>query len=298
MYVYLDQNVMITLAGAMNGSERVREYEGLAQKVLALAENDSIRVPLSFGHVIETQKLSSRRREPVRRFMANLARGNVIAPVYRQEGENLVNYLLRRPTKDLRDQALPHFENEPISLTKDELDLRKRILFYFSLPIPGARYDAGVTSETATNFLEGANTYSKNFLEEFKQRKQQQGLSSLREALLATNLNHALSQKHLTLPERARLKRVAKNHDPEELLVRAPTYHAKFLLEYERLKSGALQRNDYFDILALSTTMPYCDLVVFEKTFTNIAKAAKVPGAKLFPTSNKMKEFEEFISEF
>lgn len=296
MYVYLDQNVMIMLAGAMNGSERCREYEGLAHRVMELADADKVRFPASISHVIETQKLPPHRRAPVRKFISELSKGNVIAPVYRQEGVQLVNNMLRRKVQSLKEDVFPRPGERLFQLTKDELDLRQRISYYFPVSPFENRVYSGVTDKSITQFMERANDYSNGFLTEFEERKAQQGLSSLREALLATNLNQAISESiwDLDLPSRARLKRVAKKADPEELIEQAPSYQAKFLLEYERLKSGVLQRNDFFDIMALSTAMPYCDAVVFEKTFTNIARVAKVPG-RILSTAKRMREFEEFL---
>lgn len=295
MYIYLDQNVMITLAGAMNGSERCKQYEGLAHRVMELSDADKVRFPASITHVIETQKLAPKRREPVREFIAKLSKQTLIAPAYRKEGEQVLNYLLRRPKKSVRDHVVVHPSHSSIQLTQDELSMRKRILFYlYEKSVPGVY--SGVNDASVTGFMENANEYSEGYLSEFNERKEQQGLPSLREALLTTKLNGVISQAWYVhdIATRKRLKRVAGRRDPEELLMQAPSMHAQFLLEYERLKSGALQRNDYFDILALSTAMPYCDAVVFEKTFTNIARAAKVPG-KIFSTAKNMREFEEFL---
>ena len=287
---------MISLAGAMNGSERCKEYEGLARKVVELSNADKIRIPLSLSHVVETGKIKGDRHFRVREFMGVISKLNVIVPPISREGRMVVNKLLRVQNRHpIHAYVLPH-GSYGACLDADEANMFKNIATYFA-PIPlSSCFRSGISDDVITAYVTGANNYSKDFLKKFNERKKEQKHSLLREELLINNLNFMLSQGRLPRGKESRFKRMVKKYEPEDLLRLAPFHYNKCLLEYERLKTGVLQRNDFFDVLSLSTAMPYCDVVVFESAFTNLARTAKIPGARLFSTKQKeIKEFEAFL---
>ncbi|HET8669467.1 MAG TPA: hypothetical protein VFM05_02230, partial [Candidatus Saccharimonadales bacterium] len=79
--VYLDQKDWINLARAYYGRPDGQCYRDILQKILETVENKKAIYPLSFTHVIETNKrrdLTSRKR--LASFMAEISQGNTIAP--------------------------------------------------------------------------------------------------------------------------------------------------------------------------------------------------------------------------
>lgn len=65
-----------------------------------------------------------------------------------------------------------------------------------------------------------------------------------------------------------------------ELLQKLPSFYTHSILAYKngrmQPKNRPIHENDFFDIMHLSSAIPYCDVVVTEKKWVDLAKQAKL----------------------
>jgi hypothetical protein len=73
-------------------------------------------------------------------------------------------------------------------------------------------------------------------------------------------------------------RRIFDKFDADEFLSKLPTALCEFTLLFQRdeLPKRPIQVNDLYDVWHLTLAIPYCDIVVTEKTWTTIAKQTKL----------------------
>lgn len=129
--IYLDQNKWIQLARALHSPDRVTTGElGPSLRLIELAEQQRVLLPLSGGHLLETTVTDRRWREQLSILMMRLSRGWVLRDPTRVARTELLDVFLRhagRPawpmpvavTLELREVTTEDLRGSPVSSDGD-----------------------------------------------------------------------------------------------------------------------------------------------------------------------------------
>jgi hypothetical protein len=292
--VYLDQKDWINLARAYYDRPDGKRYKGVLQKILETVENKKAIYPLSFTHVIETNKrrdLESRKR--LASFMAEVSRGNTIAPQFLMTLSELnyavaAKYGTKRPNiKNAFGFGIPFafgmelvIKDENDAIVKPNDEMRRFI------------HDMLTNKAASTHILVGNDIKLPDMIrsleenrrkhvkdaEEFRQKTKEYDKRLLKRAYVANlvlglydDLSKILIKHGQTIDDF--LKIGADQFEP--FFAKVPSLHTEIELATKRNKhwDKRIDGNDVSDITSLSVAIPYCDIVVTEVFWTNVVKS-------------------------
>ncbi len=309
-YIYLDQNIWIELAkGILQGSSGTK-MERIINKMRAKIENGEWAFPLSLIHYIETSKrLNDRTRQELAGVMGYFSKNYTVAPflVYKSDEffvslqylDGLISDKLSMKNKIIKPDIANMFGMDfndfeitsELFVDDEKKSMKNDFLQFIKNNDMFSRSVANLSSEkNATNLQKDAEFYAKYYEEARNQ------------------LHDAIRDKHkkyryrgfllkyfmVMFDDELRLlhsnaleknidaifpKKTFKNYESTmNFLCAAPSFHVNATLTYEIMndKHRKLSGNDYFDISFLSTAIPYCDVVVTERSWTSIAKKYKL----------------------
>ncbi|MCL2646854.1 MAG: hypothetical protein FWD61_07585 [Phycisphaerales bacterium] len=288
--VYLDQNVWIALSKAHYGRDDTGKYETPLKAIVAASNADLIRVPLSFVHMMEVCASGDmERRKRLASFMIKVSRQYAIFPCTKVWCEEALEVAARWLGVD-------------IQWVNPELFVQQGLWYAFGIaPIfKGGHSDeialienAIRSDEMAVKMLSewmasdlGRKLRAKSeveaaFLDDIRHRQlQSQGAEGKRRE------NTLMIARQMLLPiaeaecqkfgiQPAKLHEKIKSED--DLIAFAhdvPSFDVLLTLVLARDEEAQrkIDRNDIRDMAFLATAIPYCDIVVAERYFGNLAK--------------------------
>lgn len=292
--VYLDQNKWIDLSRAYHGKPEGKKFQDVLTKIQAAVSNKSAIFPLSFQHYFETNKDPDiERRRRLARVMAEISQGLCISPQ-----ERMMQWELER--------ALAQLFNEQSPEIPPAFGYGIPCAFGFSLivkdqsgnyvALPKEQFEQirdGIASSDATfNLLmEDDNVEFNDWAQKF-QITHNNLACKLEEFRKKVRKLDKLSRKHAyivhlaTALEEETTKVLGYfNKTPEELFSigaknldafweNVPTMNVEIELNVGRNEHSnrKIEPNDTTDIAFLTVAIPYCDIVVLERYFYNLAQ--------------------------
>jgi hypothetical protein len=292
--VYLDQKDWINLARAYYNRSDGQQYKAVLKKVVEAVENKKAIFPLSFTHVIETNKrrdLESRKR--LASFMAEISQGNTIAPQFKITLSELnhaiaTKYKTRIPKSDpVFGFGIP-FAFGMTLVIKDKNDNSIKPTTEIKQIIHDTLTNKSIATQIligndkklvdAIKFLKENRRKHVEAAEELRKRVRDYDKRLLKRAYVANlllGLHNDLSSiltKHGQTIE-AFLKMGSDQLEP--FFAKIPSLDTEIELATKRNEhwDKSIEGNDVSDITSLSVAIPYCDIVVTEVFWTNILKS-------------------------
>lgn len=299
--VYLDQNKWIDLARAETGHPLGAPYvDALAAFKRAVAEGRA-RFPLSSAHYFETGKQSSlERRIALARMMMRLARQLRIAPPH-----DIVPWEIRCALIKVLDLPLPVPEKQVFGSGVAHAFAAPQLRFTSSpewrgkalpahvqemlRPIVEAECEARVladyvptdgpasvrlhlenhTALTGNRFADGQRAVA-TWISEL-------GRHRLGDVMLATAFAD-ISEPLAVAATQLGIASEQLADNARDILEQIPSRWVEMKLRSQRQANPQKpwERNDLNDVIALSIAVPYCDVVVTEKSWASLVNAAKV----------------------
>ncbi|MCG3178249.1 MAG: hypothetical protein BIFFINMI_00575 [Phycisphaerae bacterium] len=293
LFVYLDQNMWIGLARCFYGFDDALKHRPLLDKLLELARNDKIALPLSGVHLMETAVPENRdRRERLARFMIQMSRGLFIVPLMTVRRLEILQAVARklgcRPITCVRDgvvrRGLPHAFGCELSIkgVSDGLKTELMALFDSDDVMVAMLVDAIDRGEVQAAQKDDAQAAEQ--LEEIRRRAQSNLSPDQREKVEFAGMLSEVAPiildclKSLGVPMKLFADSFAA---PDQWMAFArdiPTLDvfATIGLGRDKQLDRPIHRNDLKDMGFLSMAIPYCEVVVCEKFFHHLVCSASL----------------------
>ncbi len=300
--VYLDQNKWIDLARAETGHPDGEPFFETLALLKKAVDDGRARFPLSAAHYYETGKQRDRKkRMELATTMVRLAGSLRIAPPH-----TIVPWEIQRALVEVFDLplAVPDFElfgdgvahafsapalrySAPTEWhgiplpSKWQEELQRRAGPAFEAMILASVTPEGMPDEMRLTMHDFKNLTDDRFVhgqEEVATAVKQHGRHRLEEIMLAT----AYADIRMPIAEAS----YGLGLEPEQIgdnwrriLEAIPSRWVEMKLRHQRQANPqkAWQGNDLNDVTALAIAVPYCDVVVTEKSWASMLCAAKVP---------------------
>jgi len=299
--IYLDQNHWIKLLKVKKGQVNDKDILKLLQKILKASKDDSAIFPVSNIHLIETYKRkNSEKRNEMLDFMIEVSQGYAIIPYISIQKYEIRQAVLKQvglPYKNVKQYAIgkgiPYIMGKkPEIINKDGTrpdfpkDLQDKIreatynIETFKLCIKNKEY-----IDAVRNHLKKEEALTKKIEDRIKKDMSFVKDKELRRRFTIFRLFH-----EIIVPE---MYEVAKELylDPWEIMPQGvskkwvydylqsiPSLYISWVLQFRRdvRCQGKIKQSDINDITALSMAIPYCDIVVTDKMWEDIAKKEKL----------------------
>jgi len=318
--IYLDQNHWIILLRVKKGQDNDEDICKLLQKILKASKDSSAIFPISDIHLIETYKRkNSEKRNELLDFMIEVSRGYTIIlyiSIQKYEIRQAVLKQVGLPYKNVKQYAIgrgiPYvMGKKPEIINKDGTrpdfpkDLQDKIreatynIETFKLCIKNKEY-----IDAIRNHLKKEKALAKKIEDRIKSDMDFVKDKKLRREFTIVRLFH-----EIIIPE---MYEVAKELylDPWEIMPRdvskkwvydvlqsIPSLYISWVLQFRRdvQCQGKIKQSDINDITALSMAIPYCDIVVTEKMWADLAKKEKLD--RLYDTIiiGSLNELNEYL---
>lgn len=293
--IYLDTRDWIILARVANGKETDPELVEVYQKIKKLSDSGHAIFPISLFH-LEDMMVNSKeeQRKKLVEFMVSISKGWVLQPYNLNIDKEVTNATLHRMGKDsyydikseILSKGLPYFvstgyeitwnKSKSKSLPEDfEQKLRKEIDKPESMAkilkdyIFSKRFKEG-----RKLYIEAAQEMEKNRLQKMKMEKKTRynvAVANYIDSVIGPRLGKILvgtsrETKDIAIPK--------TREEMEKFLEDMPAINIVFRLTYGRDEfwGRTVQTNDITDINHLAVSVPYCDIVVMEKTFASLCQ--------------------------
>lgn len=288
--VYLDQNAWIALSRAHYGRDDTGRYHAPLKAVVAASDAGMIRIPLSFNHLIEVCASGDmERRKRLASFMVKVSHQYALVPFMLVRHEESLEAAVRRmgvnaqvfKRERLVQQGLwcafgvePTFEGgcaDQIALLEQIMrsdEMAVKMLSEWMTSEAGRQLRADSEAEAA--FLDGIrHSQLKDQGAEGKRRKDT--LAVAKEMLLP--IAEAECRKLCIHPAKL-YETIKSDHDLIAFAHDVPSFDVLLTLMLARDEEvqRKIDRNDLRDMAFLATAIPYCDIVVVEQYFGNLAK--------------------------
>ena len=288
--VALDQNMWIDLARAVKAPQDHPQARGILELLVAKVGAGEVRLPLTATNLFETHKVDDLElRAVIAETQVTLSRGMVFrcrAPRLRVEVARVLSHIYALPwTEPDSDWVFSSyfFEAHAELGAPGLVPIPERMLAAIRANPPGAMFDHLVALDDATrrqavvNF-EVASERLRDRMEERRLQHRDEPVSMRRKiysVLLALDDQDAmiLVGDRLGLPDRfladnnGATMRMVVNETPALVIER------EIALKLEG-QARALHINDMRDMRNFVTVLPYADIFVAEKMFTNLARQA------------------------
>lgn len=283
--IYLDQYVWINLAQAYFGKTKDKDIIKVCEIVRKASESDDIIFPLSINHLIETRKMQNpKKRERLIEFMSNVSKGYTILPFSCTTDAEIRNAILRRLgfcTINIKDfvigKGISHMFGGRPKITGDMPESLKNLMIEW--------LDNPEIFEESLRRLVDVNEKN-SYIDKIKELEYERSwyASIVKDKqrrhnfVLARNMMSVLSPKIVEICIELNVSiSIFKNwteKDFENFIKEIPTFYVPFSLSYssESNFDRSITINDVFDVFHLSIAIPYCDIVLPDKTFAHLAK--------------------------
>ena len=284
--VYLDQNRWRTVADALVEPERIEDADerSAARRIVYLASDDGIVLPLSTGHMVETAGLHSQRRYEVGVAMAKLSGGWQIRnplDVWRHEATTTMAQRLGTMSEGASFHPIT---TEPGALfgSDTSLGLSPRAedheIFLAMLTMPNTVLDVLVNPEAMAkdplaNWVDHHARITSQFHELAGSKHQRRGTA--RRRFWNENINY-YTAAHRRLVDRGHFP-MFSDRELETLLAASPMVGLLSELFIRRFIDHKVKwrRNDLIDMLHLSSAAGYADYVAAERHTGTQLRAAQ-----------------------
>ena len=300
--VYLDQNKWIDLARAETGHPDGEPFVETLALLKRAVDDGRARFPLSAAHYYETGKQRNRKkRTQLATTMVRLANSLRIAPPHtivpweiERALVEVFNLPLAVPDLELFGDGVAHAFSAPtmryvapgewhgISLpSESQEELQRRAEPAFEAMILASVTPEGMPDEMRLTMHDFKNLTDDRFVQgqhEVATVVQQQGRHRLDDIMLAT----AYTDIRMPIAEAS----YKLGLEPEQvganwrrILEAIPSRWVEMKLRHQRQANPqkSWQSNDLNDITALAIAVPYCDVVITEKSWASMLNAANVP---------------------
>jgi hypothetical protein len=291
--VYLDQNAWIELGKFREGQKSSCD-EKLFETVMQTSNNGTALFPMSFSHLLEiTNTAKTEWRKELLSLIVeishyytfthwtNLRELEIKNLVFKELGLPLIDvrsYLVGKGFSNLMG-ATPTVKSEKISPEMLK-ELNQKLLLALNNPEIFLEYAQKIYKDHKSEDIPAIQEFER-IREELK--NQFKDYQYRRKVFLCRNIVATILPKlgsflyELNLPS-SFSQRIFDKFDADEFLSKLPTALCEFTLLFQRdeLPKRPIQVNDLYDVWHLTLAIPYCDIVVTEKTWTTIAKQAKL----------------------
>jgi hypothetical protein len=299
MIIYLDQNKWIDLAKAINKPEEYPKYVKTANLVLEKAKSGDWIFPLSIIHVFETiSRADPKSRKKLVDIMIEVSNGYSIKSFLDVQKEEFVNAFLNIYAPEKTTQIDAIIKNPLVAIGAEEISID----FKIPTPLTIKQEIKSFINDTITNDLSIRNIilnqYDKKFVNGLnndddisidKMGRDRDSLLKLpkenRYIIFLSDRFSAL-KKHLHIDEKilveTNLLQKSPLDDKDKIMKLLegppPSFYVGTKLTYHLLidKERPIQKHDNRDIDFLSTAIPYCDVVITEKTWKHSSNINKL----------------------
>lgn len=316
--VYLDQKDWIFLARGYYDS-RLKINNEICSLVLEASKEKTI-FPLSIVHVDETlRRLDAGSRRRLAAFMVKVSKGYSIFPgamIMESEVRQAALKKLGLPTVDLRKFAIGRGISHMLGAKGEVVsregavgpdppeETKKKILDYVDSPRALLRLLTDQQVAEKAQHTKQNHVRMANKMEEIRRRNARIRDKDLRYRVciarfLVDEIGPLLGRQmvDLDLPMKTIIEEDWTQKEFTEFFQSMPTAYCLFALTYHRdqYMQRPIKRTDINDIWALTTAIPYCDIVVTESMWASIARQSKLD--KIYDTLivSSVEDLENFI---
>ena len=313
LLIYLDQNKWIDLTRAYHNLPKGAPYRVILEQIQTAIKNGTAICPLSASHVIETRKVPEvDHRKRVAQVMVEVSQGWIMAPadyVVPKEMEVAIAKVFRdriSPPPSALGRGIPFAFNQSENLHLDlgiskveserlqvRLDTPKTLLQFL------VGHDESINLNGVSNFtnrslvfverIEKARQLGRNYSKFVRKRAYVANLTFS----LQTDLQRILDQNGKTIDDfldigKSRLM---------SFFGMIPTLDVEIELATERddFWNRQIDPNDMADIGFLSVAIPYCDIVVTERFWCDLAKRKKLDQKYNTILLNDVLQLEQYL---
>lgn len=287
--VYLDQRQWIELARLASRPQDFQSLQALPERLIAEADAGRIVCPLSFANIYETHKINIReRRNNLALLQSRLSGGRVLRgrrqrlemeiglfvdSVFGHSGRPLderwfLSDIFFESVADrteigveASDRFVQHIRSQPAEA-----------LFQYLTETP-----EDVRLDAVKRFSNGSDDLRAR-IEERRRQHADESLAMRRRIygaiLVIDNIEFILKAAQKAGASWASVSDIGSG-SLRRLVSEVPTYHVERELAVRlEAQSRPIEENDFRDMQAFCASVPYCDLVVGENNFVNMAKQA------------------------
>lgn len=317
--IYLDQKDWILLARIWKNKEYNSKIKKLLHKLILLAYNDKIRVPLSINHMFETaNREDDDSRNELIDLMILLSKGFTIIPYVATIPHEIKNAIYKRlgihdkifPVKNVVFSrgignitgATPTLQSK--TEVKNEFDMKaleaimytpEVLRFGFSIKNSKARLDRLNADRAIISKIEQNREMFERQFKDNDLRKRARLATHFSNEIVPILSKIIIDEK---IPKEDGAKIIGKTPDEASaFLEEMPTSFCSFILTRRRDEqtSSSAHEHDLYDIASLSVAIPYCDIVVCEKRFGSFAKNEKLDKKYNTLILNNLNELEDYL---
>lgn len=286
--IYLDQNKWIDLARAYHGHKGGTQYRSLLQQIkLAVRANRAI-FPLTFSHLVETRKAKNlSRRKRLAQVMVEISQGWTLAPPSSQELTVAIANLF-----DKQPAAQPTMLGQGIlfalGISSEELQtnlgisetealhLQKTVDSSKGLSLFLMGHDESLNAQAVSAYEAIAKSLAQR-VEKARAKGKAYSETIRKRAYVADLTYHLQPELAKILAQYGKSFADFMNLGRDKLMAffeTVPTLDVEIELATERDKNWTrrIDSNDMEDISFLSVAIPYCDIVITEKFWVDLAK--------------------------
>jgi hypothetical protein len=293
--IFLDSRDWITLAKIVDGKEKNPELVKIYEKIKKLSNSKHFIFPFSLYHLDDIMKRSDKKsRDKVIDVMIDISKGWVMKPYnlfYKKEIENaLLNRLGKYSIHDIQSQifsiGIAYTAGEEYYISSSTVE-GKKFLDEHGIELHSILDSIDSMEKLLKNdsFVHSFQKWKKPYeqlaikLEKNREYKRKMTKSKRYDYELAAYFSGSITphivrflQEFQIPPEKIRL---TTKSDVNSFLENMPSINVFFKLIFARDEESPerkVQSNDMVDICHLAGAIPYCDIVVVEKMFSNLSK--------------------------
>ena len=299
--IYLDTNNWIELFDVMKGRKNNNSIKKLYENLIKLRDNNFVKIPFSAYNYFELLKYENiQRRNEIIDFMIDTSKGwyfrqidyyfryeilnvcfrkiknNAYYNLYTQLLTNQINHILPNSTFTLQPKEGHDMSKEEINkitkkfeeLNKDTKNMKNMFKDQYA-KIIAQKFDKHIEKVSIAIEKDRTNYYgvSDSIYDKYTKVKWfvKLAIPTLSEFLLEHGINPKLF--------------LSDKKEVEDMLSKMPALHTFVELSYTRDKASKereVKKNDYYDICHFATALPYSDMIIGEKMFSNISKRTKL----------------------
>jgi uncharacterized membrane protein len=320
MYIYLDQNKWIDLGRADLGREDGSDYIAVCKRIQTKVDNGDWILPISIVHMMETLDIvDTDRRKRFSHILLKFSKMNSMCSYFKIEkyeflnamlkilnkGEiNIKDYLFSRNIYHLFDLSLSDInvvaEKEEIKNRVEEIlrDIKNspQALYY----LINSNFFKTSTEANKKEWISAAAEQEKIRMQLFADIKDD---AAIFHHIIAGGYIHRrdkyfdfVSKKLIDMGTSTndidRMVNYVQEHF-DDFLKTMPTLYVAAKLTFQRFKNSSkpFHRNDIKDIAFLSAALPYCEVVVTEKSWLDFIKREELDNlfkTKIFSDLNDL----------
>ena len=304
--IYLDQNKWIELARARHRSDASSDDKANLHSIEDAVVDGRVCFPVSYVHIMETARIGNQtQRLQLAELMAELSIGWYLAgrqTIVNQELDNALSALLE-PEKPARRVAA---FTRNLFLVFDDYGGQERgrvissVLGPQEMLIDFLSFDDENVRLLAIQRMSKSNDELTSRIRKRRERTASETVE-VRDRIYRASLFLEVQEKFTNSLQRIGRSwpelRKLPDSQMASILDRVPCWDVECTLtsQVERQKTRATEGNDVYDIGALASAIPYCDVVVTEKLWTHLCRVAGLPTKYKTRIVNSIREVAAMI---